>query len=250
MTIVVRSLAATYYDGHEIDSHAHTWGQLIYATMGVMRVTLQGTFWIVPSARAVWAPPGVHHEIRARGDYSMRTIYLAPEIADRLPARGGAIDVTPLLRELLLRIVAIGMLDNTHPLHQALIHVLLDELVQARNLRVSLALPKDRRALAIVSRLQEEPANRVRLDEIARDTGASPRTIQRLFRNETGLHFTQWRRRFALLHAMELLSHGASVTTAASEVGYESTSAFVAAFRREMGVTPAKYHPTREPIEP
>ena len=240
MPLVVRSLAATYYAGHHVESHAHPWGQLVYAVAGVMRVTVQDTFWIVPPARAVWAPPGVHHEIRAQGDYSMRTLYIAPEIADRLPTVGRVIEVTPLLRQLLLRIVEIGMLDNAQRPHDALAQVLLDELAQAQTLPISLVLPRDRRALVVAQRLQHEPSTRLGLTEIAAGSGASPRTIQRLFRDETGLRFAEWRRRLCLLHAMELLSEGTSVTIAGIEAGYASTSAFVAAFRREMGFTPAK----------
>jgi AraC-like DNA-binding protein len=240
MAIVVRSLAATYYGGHHIEPHAHPWGQLVYAVTGVMRVSLQDTFWIVPPARAVWAPPGVPHEIHAQGNYSMRRIYVAPQLSDRLPSAGAALQVTPLLRELVLRIIRIGMLDDTQRLHDGLVQVLLDELAQAQSLLVSLVLPRDRRALAVVERLRTDPSNRLELAQIAEGCGASTRTLQRLFRDETGLRFTEWRRRLRLLHAMELLSDGASVTVAGVEAGYESTSAFVAAFRREMGFTPAK----------
>ncbi len=243
-------MAATYYNGHRIESHAHQWGQLIYAAQGVMRVTLQDTFWIVPPARAVWAPPGVHHEIHARGDYSMRTLYVAPEISDRLPQVGRALQVTPLLRELVLRIVKIGMLQDDQALHGGLVQVLLDELTHAQTLPASLILPQDRRALAVAERLQKDPSNRLELAQIADGCGASPRTLQRLFRDQTGLRFTEWRRRLRLMHAMELLSGGASVTVAGLEAGYESTSAFVAAFRREMGFTPAKCRDKTPPGDP
>lgn len=240
MTIVIRSLAATYYHGHHIEAHVHPWGQLVYSVTGVMRVTLQQMFWIVPPARAVWVPPNVRHEIHAQGDYSMRTVYLAPALSDRLPTAGAALHVTPLLRELVLRIVTIGMLDDTQRVHEGLLQVLLDELRVAQMLPVSLTLPRDRRALAVVERLRSDPAGRLELAQIAEGSGASPRTLQRLFRDETGLRFTEWRRRLRLLHAMELLSEGASITVAGIEAGYDSTSAFVAAFRREMGFTPAK----------
>ena len=79
-----------------------------------------------------------------------------------------------------------------------------------------------------------------------RGSGASARTIQRLFREETGLRFAEWRRRLRLLRALELLGDGTSVTAAGIEAGYDSTSAFVAAFRREMGFTPAKCKRTVE----
>lgn len=239
MTIVVRSLAATYYHGHHIEAHAHPWGQLVYSVAGVMRVTLQHTFWIVPPARAVWLPPDVRHEIHAQGDYRMRTVYVAPALSGRLPTGGAALHVTPLLRELVLRIVEIGMLDDEQRLHDGLLQVLLEELRIAKTLPVSLTLPRDRRAMAVAERLRSDPAGRLELTQIAEGSGASPRTLQRLFRNETGLRFTEWRRRLRILHAMELLSEGASVTVAGIEAGYDSTSAFVAAFRREMGFTPA-----------
>lgn len=240
MTIVVRSLAATYYHGHHIEAHVHPWGQLVYSVTGVMRVTLQQMFWIVAPARAVWVPPNVRHEIQAQGDYSMRTVYVSPALSERLPTAGAALHVTALLRELVLRIVTIGMLDDTQRVHEGLLQVLLDELRVAQTLPVSLTLPRDRRALAVVERLRSDPAGRLELAQIAEGSGASPRTLQRLFRDETGLRFTEWRRRLRLLHAMELLSEGASVTVAGIEAGYDSTSAFVAAFRREMGFTPAK----------
>jgi AraC-like DNA-binding protein len=37
------------------------------------------------------------------------------------------------------------------------------------------------------------------------------------------------------------LSNGASVTEAALDCGYQSPSAFIAAFKRTFGVTPARY---------
>lgn len=240
MAVVVRSLAMTYYAGHHLEAHSHPWGQLVYAASGVMRVTLQNTFWVVPPTRAIWAPPDVHHEIDARGDYSMRTIYIAPEFSDRLPTAGGALQVTPLLRELVLRIVAIGMLDDAQ--HAALIHVLLDELTQAQTSQMSLTFPRDRRARVVAERLSQDPTTGLDLATIAADAGASARTIQRLFRDETGLRFTQWRRRLRVLNALQLLNDGVSVTVAGVEAGYASTSAFVAAFREEMGFTPAKCH--------
>ena len=128
-----------------------------------------------------------------------------------MPKTGAALQVTALLRELVLRVVQIGVLDDSRRVHDGLVQVLLDELVRAQTLPVSLTLPRDRRALAVVERLRKDPSCRLELTQIAEGSGASPRTLQRLFRDETGLRFTEWRRRLRLLHAMERLSDGASV---------------------------------------
>src|SRR6185503_11317980 len=112
---LVRTLACTYLGGHHIEAHAHPWAQLIYAGSGTMRVRAERTLWIVPPARAVWAPAGVTHEIWARGDFAMRTLYLAPTLVEALPAGCVALDVSPLLRELILHAVSVGMLDEDNP---------------------------------------------------------------------------------------------------------------------------------------
>jgi methylphosphotriester-DNA--protein-cysteine methyltransferase len=79
--------------------------------------------------------------------------------------------------------------------------------------------------------------------------GASSRTLQRLFASETGLRFAEWRRRLRLLHAAALLSAGASVTDAGLDAGYQSTSAFIAAFQRQLGDTPLRYRNGRSQSE-
>lgn len=79
------------------------------------------------------------------------------------------------------------------------------------------------------------------MTEITRDAHASVRTLERLFRAETGLSLGAWRRRARVIHAMELLADGATVTTAGLATGYATTSAFVQAFRREVGVTPGSF---------
>jgi AraC-like DNA-binding protein len=89
-------------------------------------------------------------------------------------------------------------------------------------------------------RLLPEPSDPAELAVIARASGASPRTLQRLFLDETGFGFSDWRLRLRLLHAATLLGDGASVTEAGLEAGYASTSAFIAAFKKQLGRTPAR----------
>ena len=104
------------------------------------------------------------------------------------------------------------------------------------------AMPADPRATRAAELLRSDPAGRLPLTEIASRAGASGRTLERLFQVETGLKFASWRRRMRLLHALRLLASGESVTSVALEAGYESTSAFISMFRRELGVTPARYY--------
>ena len=107
---------------------------------------------------------------------------------------------------------------------------------------LELPMPREARALRIARRVQDDPAESATLDELARSAGGSRRTLERLFHAETGMSFGRWRQQARLLHAMRLLAGGAPVTTVALDVGYESTSAFIAAFSRALGTTPGRYY--------
>jgi AraC-like DNA-binding protein len=119
--------------------------------------------------------------------------------------------------------------------------LLIDLIRQARRVDLVLPLPSDRRALALAQQLQDEPSNGAGLADLARRAGASLRTLQRLFPAETGLTLEAWRQKARLIWSITRLSAGASVSTAAFDAGYESPSAFIAAFKRQFGVTPGRF---------
>jgi AraC-like DNA-binding protein len=102
-------------------------------------------------------------------------------------------------------------------------------------------LPADPRARAFAERLLADPGAEASLAALARGSGASLRTLQRLFLNETSLSLEAWRGRARMQQAVVCLSSGGSVTSAALDAGYQSASAFIAAFKRAFGVTPARW---------
>lgn len=231
----------TFQDGHRLDRHTHPWGQLVYAASGTMRVSTPDTAWLVPPTRAIWAPAGTPHEIEMRGTVAMRTLYLASDGDGSRLSACRAIEVSPLLRELILHIVALQRLDLDDPAHVRLEGLLLDLLAASQTAPLELPLPADSRARAFADRLLAEPGARTGFAALARGSGASLRTLQRLFLAETGLSLEAWRGRARLQQAVAALSRGASVTETALEAGYQSSSAFIAAFKRTFGETPARY---------
>lgn len=237
----VRGLAATYPDGFKLDAHTHPWAQLVYAASGVMRVATPAAAWLVPPTRAIWVPGGTPHEIEMRGAVAMRTLYLAPSGEDARLGACRAIEVAPLLRELILHIVRIGLLDADDPTHARLEALLVDLLAAGETAPLELPLPTDARARAFADRVLAEPGAEASLAHMAKGAGASLRTLQRLFQAQTGLPLETWRGRARMQQAVVSLSAGAPVTEAALDAGYQSASAFIAAFKRTFGVTPGRY---------
>ncbi len=181
----VRSLAVTYRDGHRIDRHSHPWAQLIYAASGTMRVSTPATAWLVPRTRAIWAPAGTEHEIEMRGTTAVRTLYVSPRVARPIDDACRALEVSALLRELILHTVARGALSRHRDEDVRLCGVLLDQLAASDTIPSELPLPVDRRARQVAQCLIADPGSRATLEDLARDAAASVRTLQRLFSKET-----------------------------------------------------------------
>lgn len=238
----IRSLALNCPPGYEVHPHSHEWHQLIYASRGAMSVNTADGSWVVPSKRAVWMPAKIIHEIEMIGSVSMRTLYLKPDLNGSLPKHCHVIEVTPLLRELILHTIDTGMLDRNVPSQRRLIGIIVDQLSAVAAVPLKLPMPNDARALRIAEALRESPGDTTSLAHLSRKAGASKRTIERLFQAETEMSFGKWRQQMRLLHAVRLLALGESVTAAALEVGYDSTSAFIAAFKTVLGTTPGQYY--------
>jgi AraC-like DNA-binding protein len=245
--LLVRTLAVGYSPGTILEHHSHDWAQLVYASEGVMTVQTEEGTWVVPSQRAVWIPAGVRHSIAMSGKVAMRTLYVAPRLIQSLPERCCVVAVPPLLRHLILQVMTIGTLRREVPEQRRMAAFLLDQLRTLPAAPLDLPLPRDGRALRVALRLRNDPGNDATIDAIARESGASRRTLERIFQNETGMSVGRWRQQARLLHAMRLLAGGEPVTSTALEVGYESVSAFIAAFSNVIGTTPGRYYRPRDP---
>lgn len=234
-------MAFDYESGLRLPRHRHGRAQLVYASSGVMTVTTDEGTWVVPPERAVWVPAETDHEIEMSGRVTMRTVYLAPDAVPDLPEQCLVVTVSTLLRELILRCVA---MPQPYPLggpEERLVAVLVDEIETTPIAPLHLPLPRDSRLATVVDALRADASDRRRLGDWAREAGASSRTLARLFHRETGMAFGAWRQQLRLLRALERLAAGESVTGVALALGYESTSAFIAMFRRNLGETPGRY---------
>lgn len=239
--IAVRSLGLRLPSGHRVEPHAHEWHQLVYATAGVMSIDTALGSWVVPPNRAVWIPARFEHAVRMTGQVRMRTVYLKPGLVEGLPDSCCVIQVTPLLRELILETLRLGMLDRALPEQARLAAVLADQIIHTREAPLRIRLPMDARARAVAEKAQADLSTPRPISELVRGSGASVRTIERLFVRETGMTFGRWLQQVKALHALERLAAGDSVMVAGLAVGYDSASAFIAMFKRVLGTTPGTY---------
>ncbi len=221
--------------GDRIDAHRHDDHQIVYAGRGVLAVTTDEGSWVAPATRAIWIPAGTFHAHRAYGELDLHTVGLpATDNPLRLDAPT-VLAVGPLLREL---IVAYTAGDTDTPARRRLRAVLLDQLriSPQQPLHVPAATAPLLRAVCDI--LHADPGDTRTLAELGREVGASDRSLSRLFHQDLGMTFPQWRTQLRLHRALVLLAEGAPVTTVAHQCGWSSASAFIEVFRRSFGHTP------------
>lgn len=217
------------------------WHHLTYAVKGQLEVITEQVRHVVPADRAVFIPAGTHHSAVMRAPITMRSLFIARAVlhAPRLEAGVRTLAVSPLLRELMLEITRHGALDVRKPVQRRLTGVLFDQIKGAQDVGVPLIMPRDPRARALAQLVSERPGDPRPLRELARRAGASLRTVERCFVEQTGMTIGGWRRRVRLLHALRLLEGGVPVTAVALELGYATASAFSQAFRAQFGRSPS-----------
>lgn len=237
--------------------HAHPWGQIALSATGVVRVTAAHGSYIVPPSRAVWIPPGVEHAVTVLEDAELLTLYLHQSRGRCGPARTAAespewrqcrvLEVSPLLLALALELDGAPDGTGAAPDSQALARerrlagLLLDELRRAAPVRLGVDLPNEKRLRHLCEAVIDNPSRHATLAAWARNSGASARTMSRLFRSELGTSFLQWRQQVLLARAVPLAARKLSMGRIAAELGYASPSAFTAMVRRSVGAPPSRF---------
>ncbi|MFD9793899.1 AraC family transcriptional regulator [Streptomyces sp. NPDC059070] len=229
--------------GTRFTRHTHQIHQLAWASRGTLTVDAESRRWVLPTTRALWIPREVPHEVVSASNSTMTSLYLpaAPPAGPDPWTRVQPVEVPALLAEL------IGYLDDPRlaagprARGEAL---LLDLLRPVAVTSLDAPQPVDPRAREVAQALWADPAANLSIDAWGRRVGTSGRTLARLFLSETGMPFGRWRTLVRLHVALPALSAGQPLNRVAREVGYETASAFVAAFRRETGTTPGAYFRT------
>ena len=239
-TSAITTLTHDYPAGHVIPLHFHDRDQLVYASRGVMTIRTQSGTWVVPPHRAVWIPAKIAHTITTSGVVAMRTLYLKPRLA-KLPPECSVINVSGLLKELILQACASKTLKKKVDWQRHLIAVILHELKTVQMIPLQLPHLSDSRLVRIANLLTNNPRDCRTLVQLCRETGAGSRSVERLFQREIGTTFAKWRQQLRLMEGIRLLAEGANVTSAALDSGYSTPSAFISMFKKALGTTPGSY---------
>ncbi|GEP06919.1 AraC family transcriptional regulator [Methylobacterium oxalidis] len=221
--------------------HAHRWHQIVYATSGVLTVAVEGRSFVISPEQAVWLPTGVRHRVGSLLGAQFRSLWVADEAGRDVAEHPTVFAVQPLLRALILEAVAIAGRESDDGYSGRVATLILDQFRRARPLPGALPWPREGPLVGLCEALYADPADARGPEEWGRELGLSARTLARRFETDMGMSLRSWRRRLRLFRVVELMGGGLSVTETAMQLGYGSTSAFVYAFRTELGSSPQAY---------
>jgi AraC-like DNA-binding protein len=220
-----------------IDWHAHDTGQFILVESGTSHLFTEFGTWLIPARRVAWVPPRVLHASKSNGDGCGWVVIPPLELAE-LPKQVCVLRASALMMSALQRVTELQPQDR---LSDLLWRVIAEEVSNARPEPPEVPLPSSARLLRAARGVLASPTAAVSLDTIACWAGMSRRSFSRHFRAQTGLSFASWRRAVIAQHALGLVASGQKVSSVATDVGYESASAFIAMFRRRYGGSPRQF---------
>lgn len=228
---------------HSFPEHAHDWHQMVYAISGVLTVNTQAGSFIISPEQAAWLPTGLSHKVGSMFGAEFRSLWISDRIQSGLPADQPTLfGVSPLLKALIIEAARIEeKQDDADGYAGRITQLILDQLRRTTPISTALPWPRTPALIKLCETLYTDPADPTEMESWALSLGMSERTLARRFLGETGMSLRTWRRRLRLFRAIELLGGGMDVTHTALELGYSSTSAFIYAFRQELGSSPQAY---------
>lgn len=219
---------AVRFLGH--DTHAHEEPHLIHVVSGVADLIVDGRPIRLGPKENLWLAPQVEHSAR----YSRESIVFGPFLSPHTvpPAPVQPLGIVPELTRIVATIM--GAAPRTHD-EVHVFRVALDEVLATMRLDCfPLLQPRHAAARAVARSCVSSFST---LNDLAERAGTSPRHLQRLFRDETGLSFTSWRARARLNVAVARLRGGTNLQAAAQASGYTTRAGLLKALSRESGIS-------------
>jgi AraC-like DNA-binding protein len=237
----IRAFVEGYPQGGRIARHSHGMDQLALIAQSAAIIETDALYVVHPLLKALWLPAGVEHSVYSPRPFTLHSLYFP---TDTLRSSRGpeVLGLDSLTRELVLFLCAAPRPSQRDGRHQNALALLAQLLPLAKAESFSLPRPQSPRARKLADHFATHPHDSRALEIVVAEVGgASLRTFERLFVEETALSLAAWRRQCRMLASLSLMAEGQSIAEVAHAVGYESPAAFSTAFKQCFGVAPSNY---------
>lgn len=217
---------------------------LLYAVSGAFRVTVAGDIWLLPPSFAAWVPGNTPISVDIGNPVTTCSVLTSPKFCVNLPDTTTVFQMSPMARQMIQYCKDWGP-DAPHPpeaepFFLTLLNVCAGLVTKSIDVKRPTATdPALRRAIDLT---EVRLAKTTTAGEVAREVSLSERSMQRRFREDVGMTWSETLTRLRMIRAVQLLAEDdLSIIQIAGESGFSSLSAFNRAFRSFAGGTPSDF---------
>ncbi len=230
---------------HDNILHQHQKGQLVYVESGFQYITIEEKKYLLPQNHAAWIPPNAIHKTNSHSE-KINLMIMFAEVDSKEPffQEVNVFSVPPVLKEMIKYSEKWSKLMTKDHYETVFLQALFNELPRFAeySLKLHIILPKDKRLTHVIGYLHDHYQNEIKMEDLADIALLSTRTLERIFKKETGLTLSKYQQMLRIIKSLEFLSsNDLTISETAYKVGYKSVQAYTRSFQSVMQFRPTDF---------
>lgn len=232
----------------QLKKHSHKEAHLFIPLEGVIEIEVDDVIYKVSSGQMMFVGGSVDHNFQAMGESGERLILQIEKFKFKS-------DVSILPVNHFIKDLSLNLFIHSHEVYaSSMVKLLLEVLsssldLEKKNVQNRLIATQEKILTARNPQIRDvlkvmEQNLEFSVNEVAKESGLSVRTLGRLTKDETGLSPNELHTYYRIQKASELIFQGhLGLTSIAYECGYNSLSQFIENFKRWTGSKPSEFKP-------
>lgn len=227
---------------HDKYEHSHLRYQLTYVEDGYQYFHVGQQIYLVPQNHIIWIPSNLRHRTTSASKTVNLMIVLFKTVPDNPFYNDVHVSLAPaVLKEMLLYAAKWNQLSFENEEHHIFLNAMLHSLPHFCNENefLQIPVPTDNRLLPVCNYINMNYRYTFDIDMFAGLAKMSVRSLQRIFKQQTGITVQKYIQLIRILKSIELIdTRQYTLSQIAFMVGYKSLSAFTTSYQAIMQSKP------------
>ncbi|REC45442.1 helix-turn-helix domain-containing protein [Chryseobacterium pennipullorum] len=227
---------------HDSYEHMHNRSQLTFVEDGYQYFHIDRKIYLVPQHHVIWIPSGKAHKITSEATTVNLMVFLFKSVFDEdFYQQVQVFAVPPVLKEMLLYASKWNQSLTENEEQEIFFKAILKSLPNfcRESNRLEIPVPADTRLIPVCNEINSSFKYSLNIDSLAEKAQMSVRSLQRIFKNETGITLQKYLQLTRILKSIELIdTKQYTLSEVAYKVGYQSLSAFTTSYFAVMKAKP------------
>lgn len=227
---------------HDDYVHLHSRAQLTYVKEGYQYIHTEKHIYLVPQHHVAWIPASTSHRTTSEAStVNLMVVLFKTPPANDFFKQVQVFPAPPILKEMLRYAAKWSKVLEVEEEQVTFLKAILSSLPsfckESTNLQIP--VPSDERLTPVCNYIHKQYATTFSIEALAMEANLSARSLQRIFKNETGITLQKYVQLIRILKSIALIdSKQYTLSEIAHMVGYKSLTAFTASYTTIMKTRP------------